>query len=465
MSKRHADTPYRRPAPDQRPAASEAVEAAIKRIHAVARPEIAQVFERALPMPLDTAVTVRDFDGKPDTFLLTGDIPAMWPRDATNAVWAYLPMVREDAALARVVEGVIHREAACINYDPYANAFYDLRFPASTADLDHPRYGVHADDHTAMKPGLHERKYELDTLAALLRLSVGYDDSGGDAGVFDADWLQAIRTIVATVRTQQAGSGEDEALPGGPPYTFQRTTPRASDTLVMHGHGPAGRRCGLSKSHFRPSDDASTLPYLVPSNAMAAVGLRGVAKIITRLGLDDTLAADCQTLGQELADAVRSQAVVPHPTAGDIFAYEIDGFGNHIHMDDANVPSLLALPYLGFCATDDDTYQRTRRYLWSQDNPFFAEGSAAQGIGGPHVGRSYIWPMSILVYALTSSDHDEIDRALRTVCATHAGRHVMHESFHKDNADDYTRHWFCWPNALFAELVLRLETERPSLLR
>lgn len=445
--------------------ASAAVESTIQRIRSIARAEVADVFERALPMTLDTAVTVRDFEGNPDTFLLTGDIPAMWPRDATNAVWAYLPLLRQDPAIARVVEGVLRREVACIRYDRYANAFYDLRFPATATDRNHPRFGVHADDHTAMKPGLHERKYELDTLAALLRLSVGYAEAGGDDKAFDHDWTDAIRTIVETIVQQQAGSDEEQALPDGPPYTFQRTTPRASDTLVMRGHGQAGRRCGLSKSHFRPSDDAAQLPFHVPANAMVAVGLRGVAKIIARLGLDQQLAADCDRLGEEINEAIREHAVVHHPTAGQVFAYEIDGFGNHLCMDDANVPSLLSLAYLGFCDLTDPTYQRTRRLLWSEDNPFFAKGSAAEGIGGPHVGRSYIWPMSLIIFALTSADDEEIDRSLRTLCRSHAGRHVMHESFHMNNPADFTRGWFCWPNALYAELVMRLERSRPQLLK
>ena len=457
--------PYERPPPHRRPATSAAVESAIERVGQIARADVAAVFERALPMTLDTAVTVRDFAGEPDTFLLTGDIPAMWPRDATNAVWAYLPMLRHDATVARVVEGVLRREVACIRFDPYANAFYDIRFGPSERDRTNPKFGKHAGDRTEMRPEIHERKYELDTLAAVLRLSVGYDEAGGDPSAFDGDWLDAIRVIVRVIRQQQAGSDEEDDQPEGPPYSFQRMTPQASDTLVLHGRGQPARRCGLSKCHFRPSDDATHLPFHVPSNAMAAVGLRGVADILQRHDLDADLAQQCAVLADEITAAIHAHAVIDHPTAGRIFAYEVDGFGNAYCMDDANVPSLLSLAYLGFCELDDPLYQRTRAFVWSDDNPYFARGTAGMGIGGPHIGRANVWPMSILMHALTSDDDAEVDRALRTVCDTHGGRFVMHETFHKDDPARYTRGWFCWPNALFAELVLRLLSSKPHLLR
>ncbi len=234
-------------------------------------------------------------------------------------------------------------------------------------------------------------------------------------------------------------------------------TPRASDTLILGGRGAPAKRCGLSKSHFRPSDDAATFPFLVPANAMAAVGLRVAGAILHAKSLDSGLAAGCTRTGQEIGEAVARSAVFEHSTLGrgPVYAYEVDGFGSASFMDDANVPSLLSLPYLGFCEKDDPLYLRTRSFLWSGDNPYFASGSAATGIGGPHVGRAYVWPMSILMHALTSTDAAEIDRDLRTLCSTHAGRGVMHECFHMDDANDFRRPWFCWPNALFAELVLR----------
>ncbi|BAM02766.1 glycoside hydrolase family 125 protein [Phycisphaera mikurensis] len=448
-------TPYRRPPAGERRVVCPAVEAAIQRVHAAAEPAVAAVFENALPMTLDTAVTLGEADGRPDAFVITGDIPAMWPRDAVASVWPLLPFIREDDAAHRVVEGVLNRVAACLRLDPYANAFYDFVNGVSDADRAHPRFGVHADDATAMGPGLHERKHELDTLAAFLRLSVGYHGAGGDPAAFGDGWLGALRRAVETIRAQQAGSDEEEADPAGPPYTFSRVTSRAIDTLVLRGRGQPARRCGLSKSPFRPSDDAAQLPFPVAANAMAAVGLLGVADLMGALRLDPALAADCRALGAEIHDAVLRHGVAEHPTAGRVFAYEVDGFGNAYFMDDANVPSLLALPYLGFCPPEDPLYRRTRALLWSPDNPYFVSGSAAAAIGGPHVGRSNLWPMSILIHALTAADPAEAEADLATLCSTHAGRFVMHETFHRDDATAFTRPWFCWPNALFAELVWR----------
>ena len=450
-----AATPYRRPPAAERRVRCDAVEATIERVREATPPEVAEVFENALPMTLDTAVTLGETDARPDAFVVTGDIPAMWPRDATASVWPLLGFVRSDDTARRVVEGVLNREAACLRLDPYANAFYDFVHGVSDADRAHPRFGVHAGDATAMRPELHERKFELDTLAAFLRLSVGYHDAGGDPAAFGPGWLDAVRRVVATIREQQMGSDEEDAAPDGPPYTFLRTTPYATDTLVLRGRGQPARRCGLCRSPFRPSDDAAQLPFPIAANAMAAVGLRGVAGLMGDLGLDAGLAADCRRLGEELAEAVARHGVVEHPTAGRIFAYEIDGFGNACFMDDANVPSLLSLPYLGFCAADDPLYLRTRAFLWGDDNPYFARGSAATGIGGPHVGRANLWPMSILVHALTATDPAEADADLALLCRTHASRRVMHETFHKDDAAEFTRPWFCWPNALFAELVMR----------
>jgi meiotically up-regulated gene 157 (Mug157) protein len=147
---------------------------------------------------------------------------------------------------------------------------------------------------------------------------------------------------------------------------------------------------------------------------------------------------------------------VEHPKYGKIYAFEVDGYGSHLLMDDANVPSLLAMGYLGDVPMDDPIYQNTRRFVWSTDNPSFFRGKAGEGIGGPHVGHDMPWPMSIMMLAFTSKDDNEIRHCIEMLMSTDAGTGFIHESFHKDDAKNYTRPWFAWQNTLFGELILKL---------
>jgi len=220
----------------------------------------------------------------------------------------------------------------------------------------------------------------------------------------------------------------------------------------------------MSRSPFRPSDDACTFAFPVAANAMAVVCLRDLAAMWTKLGFDPALATDATALAGEIDAGIAKFGVQQHPTQGEIYAYEIDGLGSRLFMDDANIPSLLSLPYLGYCDRSDPLYQRTRKYVLSADNPFYSEGKAGRGVGGPHIGVGWIWPMSITMRALTSSDDDEIRQCLDMLKSTHAGTGFMHETFWKDDAAKFTRPWFAWANALFGELILTLLRERPHLL-
>lgn len=217
--------------------------------------------------------------------------------------------------------------------------------------------------------------------------------------------------------------------------------------------------CGLIASVFRPSDDATTFLFLVPSNFMAVSSLRKAAEILSKVNADATLAADCTALADEVSTALEQYAVVDHPKYGKIYAYEVDGFGNRFLMDDANVPSLLALPYLGDVDVNDPIYQNTRRFVWSDDNPYFFRGKAGEGIGGPHVGYNMAWPMSIMMRAFTSTDDAEIAECLRMLQRTDAGTGFIHESFNVDDAQKFTREWFAWQNTLFGELIIKLVDE------
>ena len=436
-----------RPPEAERRFVSAAVERTIERVQsAVTDPELARLFGNCFPNTLDTTVDVGEVDGRPDTFVITGDIEAMWLRDSTAQVWPYLPLCADDPELARLIAGVVNRQTRCILIDPYANAFNK-----------EPGDSPWEDDLTEMKPELHERKWEVDSLCYAIRLAHGYWRTTGDTAPFDESWREAMRLVVRTFQEQQRKDG-----PG--PYKFQRVTGWQTDTVAGGGYGNPVRPVGLIVSIFRPSDDATTFPFLVPSNHFAVVALRQLAEMSAPLGLGAEFASGCSALAAEVQEALLTHAIVPHPVLGDIWAYEVDGFGNRHHMDDANIPSLLSLPYLGCCAPTDPLYLRTRSFVLSDHNPYFFRGSEGAGVGGPHAGLDRIWHLGLIMQALTSREDGEILALLETLRRTHAGTGFMHESFHKDDAGDFTRSWFAWANTLFGELVLTLLDERPHLL-
>ncbi len=252
---------------------------------------------------------------------------------------------------------------------------------------------------------------------------------------------------------------EQQRKDGVGPYKFQRKTERALDTVTNDGLGNPVKPVGLIVSTFRPSDDATTLQYLVPSNFFAVSSLRKAAEILTTVNKKTALANECKALADEVETALKKYAVYNHSKYGKIYAFEVDGFGNHMLMDDANVPSLLAMPYLGDVSVDDPIYQNTRRFVWSLDNPYFFKGKAGEGIGGPHIGYDMVWPMSIMMKAFTSQDDQKIKSCIKMLMDTDAGTGFMHESFHKDDPKNFTRAWFAWQNTLFGELILKLVNE------
>jgi hypothetical protein len=437
-----------RPPIEKRNFVSEAVEATIANVRKqIADTELAWMFENCYPNTLDTTVHFRVIDDKPDTFVITGDIEAMWLRDSSAQVWPYLPLVKQDKQLKGLIAGVVHRQTKCILIDPYANAFNDG-----------PKGSYWERDLTAMKKELHERKYELDSLCYPIRLAHGYWKTTGDTSIFDKDWQAATKLIVKTFREQQR-------LKNPGPYKFQRETPVAYDTVPLNGYGNPAKPNGLIHSVFRPSDDACVYTQLIPSNFFAVRALKQLAEIYSTEFKDKSFAAECNSFADEINVALKKYAVARHPKHGSVYAYEVDGFGNSLMMDDANVPNLLSLPYLDAVSGKDPLYQSTRRFVLSEDNPFFFKGGAAEGVGGPHVGLRMIWPMSIIMRALTSEDEAEIVTCLIMLKRTHAGTGFMHESFDKDDPAKFTRKWFAWANTLFGELIIKLHSERPHLLK
>jgi len=446
-----ADIPYEshRPPLAKRNFRSEAVEDAIAEFKAhVKDPELAWLFENCFPNTLDTTVFYAVKGARPDTYVITGDIDAMWLRDSCAQVWPYLPFIKKDEKLRQLVAGVIGRQAHCVLEDPYANAFYK----------DDSKVSEWKTDHTDMKPGIHERKYEIDSLCYPIRLAHRYWKETGDSKPFGEEWKRSIELTLQTFREQQRKTGKG-------PYHFQRQTTAPTDTLPMGGYGFPVKPNGLVCSMFRPSDDATVYPYLVPSNFFAVVSLKHAAAMVDAVFKDEKLVPELKGLAAEVEQALQKNAIVTHPQFGKVYAFEVDGFGNSNLMDDANIPSLLALPYLDAVPVSDPVYQNTRKFVLSNYNPYFYKGKSAEGIGGPHVGKDgMVWPLGIIARGLTSTDDAEIKHCITMLKTTHAGTGFMHESFNQDNPSDFTRKWFAWANTIFGEFLWKTYQQKPQLL-
>lgn len=431
-----------RPAVKDRKFVSQAVEAKIAEVKAKLKDkELAWLFENCYPNTLDTTVYTGRRDGKPDSFVITGDIDALWLRDSTAQVTPYLPLAKKDEKLREMIRGLIHRHAFSILLDPYANAF--LQDPdAKGWESDLPKN----------LPGVHERKWEVDSPCYAIRLSYQYWKTTGDVSPFDNEWADAMRLILKTFRVEQIKDGPS-------PYRFIRRTTDMFDAPPFQGEGYPIKPCGMIRSAFRPSDDSTIFGFLIPSNMFAVVELRHLAEMLGKIKQLPATAHECVILADEVERAIMAHAVSTHEQFGKMFAYEVDGFGNRLFIDDANVPNLLSIPYLGFRPATEVIYQNTRRFVLSDANPYFARGKAAEGIGSPHTGRRSIWPIGLTMRALTSTNDAEVKACVDMLKRTHAGTGFMHESFNPDDPAKFTRKWFAWANTLFGELIAKLIDE------
>ncbi|MBX9243862.1 glycoside hydrolase family 125 protein [Actinotalea ferrariae] len=392
--------------------------------------DVGAVFRTGFFDTLDRTVTL----GERGAFVITGDIPAMWLRDSTAQLGPYLHLAGEEPLLAATIGAVVTRQLDLLLSDPYANAFNDG-----------PTGAGHQDDLTDMGPGTWERKYEVDSLCYPLQLA--YDLWAVTGRVEHlARFAEAARLVIAIWRTEQ--DHEQRST-----YAFQRLHGPASDTLTRDGRGGLVAPTGLTWSAFRPSDDACALGYNVPGNAFAAVVLGHVATLARDVLDDDALAGAADELRREIETALAAHAVVRHD--GElVYAYEVDGLGGANLMDDANVPSLLSLPLIGWCAADDPLYLATRALVLSPANPYFYEGTAARGIGSPHTPAGNVWPIALAVQGLTATDEAEKARLLELLVRTDGGAGRMHESFTCDDPTQFTRPWFSWADSMFCELAL-----------
>ncbi|ORZ26192.1 hypothetical protein BCR42DRAFT_458151 [Absidia repens] len=474
--------------------------------------DLVTLLSNCFPNTLDTTIDWYDI-AYPHTFLITGDIPAMWIRDSTNQILPYMPFATQDSRLQALILGVIKTQAEYLYYDPYANAFLRPWYATKAAHTDStpPLVGRLRDRVVPQYDARYvwESKYELDSLGHFFQLANSYMATTGDmeSVLGNKRWIQAVRRIFQVIHDQQKGTWQMAAqhakthsnhpnqsknkiqfpffnndsttatslnaplpLPLEQGYRFTRMTDRPTETLGADGLGGIGQACGLVRSAFRPSDDATTFPYLIPANAQLSVQLKQLAQHIRLMGTSERalvdIATEAQMLGDAIHQAIYRHGVVNHGVYGDIFAYEVDCYGSVLLMDDANTPSLLALPLLGFVERSDPMYQRTRAFLLSPANPWFFKGKFGQGIGGPHTGHAMIWPISLLVQIQTSTDPDEV-RALLDVLkrlAANATNGWMVESFHMDHPDIFTRPWFSWANGLLGATLADVDARFPHLL-
>ncbi len=392
------------------------------------RPKTVEMFEACFNDTLEN--TVR-FGENGEVFMLTGDIPAMWLRDSTNQLRPYLLTAKEEPRVREIIEGVMKKQIRCILRDPYANAFNE-----SDNGLGHQT------DKTEMKPYIWERKYEIDSLCYPIQLAYLYYKNTGIVSHFDGEFYDAAKCILDLWKLEQDHCKNSN-------YTFERFDCPETDTLPCGGKGNPVKVTGMTWSGFRPSDDRCIYGYLVPSNMFAVTVLSYLEKIFIETYHDEALAKRAKELKEQIDEGIHKFAL-----ADGVFVYETDGFGNNIRMDDANVPSLLSMPYFGYCNKDNELYLNTRRWVLSNDNPFYFEGTAAKGIGSPHTPKDYIWHIALAIQGITSTDEKERQALLDIFEKTDAGTNLVHEGFHKDNPENFTREWFSWANAVYAEFVM-----------
>ncbi len=398
-------------------------------------PALAPLAKQCFLNTIETTVKTLE-DGS--CFVITGDIPAMWLRDSAAQVRPYVKYAKEDTSLQKILEGVILKQAEFVCLDPYANAFNESANKAG-----------HKDE-TKLNDHVWERKYEVDSLCAPLYLAYEYWKTAGKTDFFHDTIKEMIKTVISVFITEQDHSKS--------PYFFRRYNCVKSDTLPGRGLGRPVNVTGMTWSGFRPSDDCCKFGYLIPSNMMAVKALTFAKEICEEIYKDKPLAMECERLAEEIYDGIMDYGIIEHPKYGKMYAYETDGFGNYNLMDDANSPSLLSMPYLGFCEKDDPLYQNTRKFILSRDNPYYSAGKYAGGVGSPHTAPGYVWHIGIIMQALTSNDKNEIMECLKMLADTHNNTNFMHEAFNPDNPAEYTRPWFAWANTLFAELLETLKS-------
>jgi hypothetical protein len=477
--------PFQRPSPQCRTFVSDVADQVIERMTSkMTDPDLARLFENAFPNTLDTTVAwhidekeAAKKKGKypysptlPDdavwegaqSFIVTGDINAEWLRDSTNQLAQYQNLAKKDPKIEQLILGAINTQAEFVIQSPFCNAFQ----PPPPSGLEPVPSGQDDYVHPAYEPSfVFECKWELDSLANFLSLANQFYEHTGNTRFLTKRWYQALNTVLAVLDTQEKPThNRTTGVYRKNEYIFQRQTNTGTETLNLGGVGnPLAENTGLIRSAFRPSDDTTIHGFFIPSNAMMSVQLKKTAKMLKKEGKKE-LANELQARGERIEQGIQEHGVVHHAKYGQVYAFEVDGYGSRTIMDDANIPSLLSLPLLEFVDKDDEVYLNTRKMILSADgNPYYLEGSAFHGIGGPHIGLKNAWPMSLLVEIMTTDDEETIMKNLELVKASSAFG-LVHESVDVNNIKSFTRPWFAWANSVFAQTIFDLAERKPELI-
>lgn len=470
--------PFQRPQERCRTFRSQTVDDLITELlKRMADPDLARLTENALPNTLDTTILYHS-NTDPlnlETFVVTGDIHAEWLRDSARQLSIYQSFIKFDPSLKDLIKGAIHTQSKYISVSPYCNAFH----PPEGSGVSR---GETAMDKVYPHPNWHyvfECKWEVDSLASFLTLTREYFDATQDETVFDKLWFDAMSNLLTVLRRESSPTFNSEGKVMPFYYTFQRDTNIGTETLPLAGLGnPVNFDVGLIRSAFRPSDDSTIFQFFIPGNAYLQVELEKISqilrtvepKLLARGAKGEFLTNVIEKSGKfakDIKSAIYEHAIVDHPRWGKVFAYEIDGYGGTNLMDDANIPSLLSLPDLGFVDRHDEIYQNTRKMILDKaGNPYYLKGVHFKGIGGPHIGIHNAWPMSLLLQIRTTDSDEEILENLDLIKSTTGGLGLVHESIHVNHAkgSSYTRPWFSWANSEFGKTILDLAVRKPYLI-
>ncbi|RMZ28720.1 hypothetical protein D0859_07197 [Hortaea werneckii] len=491
---------YMRPDPACRTFNSSIVEQTVDRVsQGIADPDLRRLFTNAYPNTLDTAIAWHGYANDSDeelTFIITGDINAMWLRDSANQMQSYLPLLTASQAfdsLASLYRGVINLQARYILTDRYCNSFQPpvesgispSPNPSASEDTVRPNY---------TNSSVFECKYELDSLAAFLEVSTNYYNATQDASFFkNYQWVDAVKSVLQVADEMMVPTYQPNGNVSELAYSFTRLTTRATETTANDGLGnPFNNGTGLIRSFFRPSDDSTIFQGFIPANMMFASYLKSASDIMYAIGDQDDLAGQMCDLSENLRTSISKHGIVHTSNHGDIYAYEVDGYMSQNIMDDANIPSLLSAPFIGYLDRDDEVYQNTRSLILSADNPYFMRGPVINAIGGPHQGGihanqvtdqamrvrrvamanlfresisdSFTGPMASIIRIFTTDDEAEITQQLQQIVSSTDGLGLIHESINTFNESDWTRQWFSWANGLFGQMILDLEDRKPEIL-
>ncbi len=381
-----------------------------------------QIYQRAYDESYSRHAVLED-DGT--TFVSTGDIDMEWLRDSSATMTPYIGQAVSDPYVRTMLRGTIARQARYILIDPYANAF------TKSYRVD-------------------ERKFEMDSLLYPVWFSYLYWKATGDRSVFTPQLERAFSVVLATLRTEQRHT---------------RLSRYRHGALAQGGRGTPTAYTGMVWTGFRPSDDIAGYHFNIPDNMFGVVVLHDLTEIAKSVYRNKHLAENAWGLSVQIQRGIERHGMKDVRGFGRIYAYEVDGYGHASLMDDANIPSLLSIPYFRYAGVQDRAYQATRRFILSPQNPYYFRGKYASGIGSAHTPRGYVWPLALIMQILTSRDRTETTAALGYLAAADVGDHVLHESFNANWPESYTRADFAWPNALFAQMMLGRQGLLPSILQ